>query len=473
MKVRTRLAPSPTGSPHIGTAYQAMINYAFAKKHGGVFIIRIEDTDQKRYVKEAEEEIFEALTWLGTTATECPKCGGEFGPYRQSERLDLYKKHALELVEKGKAYFCFCSTERLKEVREKQSAGGKAPRYDGKCRSLDPKESKKRFDSGEPAVIRLKVPQSGKTVVEDPIRGKIEFENSEIDDQVLLKSNNYPTYHLAVVVDDHLMQVTHPVRGEEWIPSYPKHKLIYDAFGWEMPIYTHTPIIRGTKREKLGKRFGHSSINWFLEQGYLPEALLNYLSLLGWSHPEEKEFFTFDEFTKHFDLKDLSPVGPVFDLTKLTWLNGEWMRSLDGEVIYKHLLEYAKCHSEEPFVQDGKKDLIFKIIPLVKGRAKTFKEFYPLTRFFFEEVKWEKSFTDKQKEIVENSHTALEGSDSWSHESIRETLANLYDEKYPQIKKKEFFEPLRWSITGSKISPPLFESMEILGRETSLNRFKI
>ena len=296
MKVRTRIAPSPTGSPHVGTAYQALMDYAYAKKNGGQFIVRIEDTDKKREVAGAEEELFAALNWLGIVPDESPIVGGPFAPYRQSERLDIYKKHALELVEKGAAYFCFCPKDRLDEIRTKQEKEGKPPKYDGLCRELDPKESLKRFEKGEPAVIRLKVPGGGKTVAEDPIRGKIIFDNAEIDDQVLLKSDGFPTYHLAAIVDDHIMQITHPVRGEEWLPSYPKHKLIYDGFGWDMPQYLHTATLRGSKREKLGKRFGHSSLNWFRAQGYLPEALLNYLALLGWSHPQQKEFFTLEEF---------------------------------------------------------------------------------------------------------------------------------------------------------------------------------
>lgn len=481
MKVRTRIAPSPTGSPHVGTAYQALFNHAFANKHHGDFLVRIEDTDQSRKVEGAEEEIFSALDWLGLYPCESPYHGGKYGPYRQSERLDLYQKYAQQLVETNRAYYCFCSEERLETVRKEQQEKGLAPRYDKYCRVLSKEEAAARLSRGEKAVIRLKVPETGITVVEDPLRGKVEFKNSEIDDQVLLKSDHFPTYHLAIVVDDHYMQITHPVRGEEWLPSYPKHKIIYEALGWEMPLYYHTPIIRGSKKEKLGKRFGHSSLNFYKKEGYLPEALLNYLALLGWSHPEGKEFFTLAEFTEKFDLKDLSTVGPIFDLAKLTWLNNQWMQHLPAEEVYKHLGEYLAANGwQEISAQEfaSKNPLILKLIDLAKPRMETFKDFYTLSKgLFLNEaafIEHRKSFLNKltlSSEEIKRVKECLKSLNNWSEPQIKETLQNLYDKEFSDgLTKRDFFVSLYVLLTGAPVGLPLFDVMEILGKDTSLSR---
>src|SRR3989344_957995 len=331
MKVKTRIAPSPTGFPHIGTIYQAMLDKAFAKRHKGTFLVRIEDTDRARFVQGAEEKLFEALDWLGLQEDEGVRKGGEYGPYRQSERLDIYKKYAQELVEKDHAYYCFCTKERLDEVRNEQQKQGKPPMYDKHCRNLSKEEVDERIKNGEPYVIRMKVPENKKITVKDLIRGDIKFDSNTIDDQVILRSDGFATYHLGVVVDDYLMKVTHAVRGPEWIPSFPKHKLLYDFFGWEMPIFVHTPLIINMDGSKLSKRQGHANVDWYKEQGFLPEALLNFIALLGWSHPNSRhrhfdgesnenkevspdvEIFSFEEFSKLFDLKDLSSVNPKFD----------------------------------------------------------------------------------------------------------------------------------------------------------------
>lgn len=479
MNIRTRIAPSPTGSPHVGTAYQALINYSLAKKYNGKFIVRIEDTDRKRFVEGAEEEIYKALDWLGLSEDESPRKGGGFAPYRQSERLELYRKYALELVTRGKAYFCFCSEERLTELREQQQAKGQITRYDSLCASLDLKQSLKKYQAGEKAVIRLKIPKDGKTIVEDPIRGKIEFQNSELDDIILLKSDGFPTYHLAVVVDDHLMQITHPLRGEEWVPSYPKHKIIYDAFGWEMPLYTHTPIIRGSKKEKLGKRFGHSAIFWYIKSGILPQALLNYLALLGWSHPQGKEFFPLQEFIAQIELKDLSAVGPVFDLQKLLWLNNQWMKSLDEEVLYKYLLGHLEALEEKDLLEkvENQKEFTLKLLALAKERMQSLADFKTLTTpFFGSEDDYKKLFAENKSKIqlkgedLEKVKAALQMLDSWEEEKIKEAVLKLYDEHFAHIKKKDFFVPLYILVTGSPQGLPLFNVMEILGKEKALKR---
>jgi len=471
MKVRTRIAPSPTGSPHVGTAYQALFDYAYAKGRGGSFIVRIEDTDTKRKVAGAEEELFEALEWLGLVPDESVKHGGKFGPYRQTDRLGLYKEYADKLVEKGAAYYCFCSEERLARLREKQRKKGLAPRYDGKCRNISPKEAVQKVKAGRKAVIRLKMPQSGKTYVEDTLRGRIEFDNKELDDQVLLKSNHIPTYHLAVVVDDHLMQITHPVRGEEWIPSYPKHKIIYQALGWKMPLYTHTPIIRGSKGEKLGKRLGHSSINWFRKEGFLPEALLNYLALLGWSHPKQKEFFTLDEFIESFDLKDLSPVGPVFDMQKLIWLNGEWIRFLPPEKLFARLEDYARYTGRVM-----PKMYAHELLSLARERMTKLSDFFTLCEFL-DDPKYQANLKGNKPKIrlktsqIDQVRAALGKLSSWQVKDIKQVLLDSF-ETLKGIKKRDCFVSLYILVEGKPVGLPLFDSMEILGKEKTLSRLK-
>ncbi|TSC53768.1 MAG: glutamyl-tRNA synthetase, partial [Microgenomates group bacterium LiPW_16] len=319
-KVRVRIAPSPTGEDlHIGNVYTALINYVFAKQNKGKFIIRIEDTDRTRLVPGAEEKILDSLCWLNLPYDEGPDIGGPYAPYRQSERLPVYQKLAQELIKVGAAYYCFCTHETLEEMRKTQQEKREPPRYDQRCRRLDIKEVKSRLQKGEPHVVRLKVPQAGQTKFNDLIRGEISFENGLLDDQVLLKSDGYPTYHLAVVVDDYLMKISHVIRAEEWISSTPKHILIYKALGWEPPVYAHLPLLRNPDRSKLSKRRNPVWVSWYRKQGYLPEAILNYLALMGWAHPEGKEIFPLEEFIKKFKLEKVQTTGPVFDLTKLEW----------------------------------------------------------------------------------------------------------------------------------------------------------
>ena len=336
--VRVRIAPSPTGSPHIGTMYQALFNYSWAKKNNGRFFVRIEDTDRERFVEGAEEEIFNTLDWIGMPEDESPRRDGGYGPYRQSERLDIYKKYAEELLEKGGAYKCFCSKERLETLRSAQTQAKQPIMYDRKCRSLSQGELKE--NEGKLYVLRLKVPEEGKLIVRDEIRGNIEFDPFLIEDSVLIKSDGFPTYHFAVVADDHLMKVTHVIRGEEWLSSYPKHVMLYDFFGWEKPYFYHTPNLRNPDKSKLSKRHGHASVNWYRQQGFLPEAILNFLALMGWSHPQEKEEFDLLEFISLFDPKDLKPVGPIFDITKLEWLNGVYVRKLSSEDLRQRLMYF-------------------------------------------------------------------------------------------------------------------------------------
>lgn len=462
--VKTRIAPSPTGAPHIGTAYAALFNYVFAKKNKGKFLLRIEDTDRTRLVEGAEEQIIEALGWLGLRWDE--------GPFRQSERLPLYQRHAEVLIERGKAYYCFCSEKRLEEMRKAQQERGLPPRYDGRCRQLDPREAASRAKK-EKCVIRLKVPGSGETSFTDLIRGKITFKNAEIDDQVLLKSDGFPTYHLAVVVDDHLMGVTHVIRAEEWISSTPKHILLYRAFGWELPAFAHLPLLRERDRSKLSKRHGAVGVLEFREEGYLPEALLNFLALLGWSHPKEKDIFPLAEFIGEFDLSRVSTSAPVFDREKLDWMNGEYIRKLKIKELKFKICEYLR--NFRGLDVDAK--LIESIVPLIRERIKKLSEFETLAGFFFKDVAWSRELLVLKGETVDSAREKLEESlklfkeiKGWGAEELEGKTRDLA--KNLGWKAPNLFMVLRVAISGQKISPPLFESMEVLGREKVLQRIK-
>lgn len=463
MTVRTRIAPSPTGEDlHLGNLYTALINYLWAKKNQGEFIVRIEDTDRERLIPGAEEKILSTLKQYGLLYDEGPDIGGDYGPYRQSERLAIYKKYALELVKKGKAYYCFCSKERLDEIRKKMLAEKKIPRYDGHCRSLSQKEIAERLAKNLPSVIRLKVPPDQKIIVDDLLRGKVSFDSSTIDDQVLLKSDGYPTYHLAVVVDDYLMKITHVIRAEEWLSSTPKHVLLYQAFGWQLPIFCHLPILRNPDRSKLSKRKNPVWASWYLGQGFLPEAVLNYLALMGWAHPEEKEIFSLKELMKVFDLKDIKTVGPAFDLVKLEWMNGEYIRKLKIEDIKLKILEFIGRGYQEKIVE--------KTIPLIQERIKKISDYLPLCEFFFKRpVRYEIDLRNK-KDLLKHIYDCLQTIDDWKANVIGEKMQNLA--KKLNIKTGEFFMYLRVAITGKKISPPLNESMEILEKKECLERIK-
>ncbi len=452
MNVRTRIAPSPTGDDlHIGNLYTALLNFAWAKKHNGQFIVRIEDTDKTREILGSEEKILKALKLYGL------EYDGEVT--RQSERLELYKKYAQELVAKKAAYYCDCTRERLDEIRKKQQAEGKVPMYDKHC--LDPKSLIINPKSGS-FVVRLNVTSGKEVVFNDLIHGKITFKTDDIDDQVLLKSDGYPTYHLANVVDDHLMKITHVIRGEEWISSTPKHILLYEAFGWTPPEFAHTPLLRNPDKSKLSKRKNPVWATWYLDQGYLPEAVLNYLALMSWSHPEQKEIFDLEEFVKVFELKDIDPGGPVFDLVKLEWLNGEYIRKMQIKDLGLKIYEFY----------DNKfpKEIFDKTIPLVQERIKKLSDYEPLTKFFFEAPKEYEVDLSHHKDLLKKIHDELEKIDEWTTENIGKAMQELATRE--GIKNSEFFMILRVAITGRKISPPLNESIEILGKKESLNRLR-
>ncbi len=448
--VRTRIAPSPTGENlHIGNAYTALINYVVAKQHGGQFIVRIEDTDRTRFVQGSEERILESLAWLGIRHDE--------GPYHQSERLDIYKKYAQELLKKGHAYYCFCTPERLAQMRSEQEARHEPPMYDGKCKALSTQNSTLKIQNGEQYVIRLKVPDEGATMFTDLIREEISFENRLIDDQVILKSDGFPTYHLGVVVDDHLMEITHVIRGEEWISSTPKHILLYQFLGWELPVYAHMPLLRNRDSSKLSKRKNPVWVSWYREQGFLPEALLNYLATMAWAHPEGKELFSVEDMIRVFDLKKIQTTAPIFDIEKLRWMNGEYLRKTQNSKLKTQIYEFYD--KKYPL---GK---IETVLPLVIERMKTLGEFESLAGFFFRRPEKHQLTGEDRKIIVE----ALESvGDNWKHDAMEKVIRDGSEKA--NRKAKDIFMELRVAITGYSVGPPLLESLEILGKEETLAR---
>jgi len=459
--VRTRIAPSPTGKDlHIGNLYTALINWVWARKNNGQFIIRIEDTDRTRLVKGTEKKILKTLRLYGLNHDEGPDIKGKHQPYQQSKRLDLYKKYAEELVKKGKAYYCFCSKQRLDEVRAKMRKKGQVPKYDRHCLKVKPEQKKTK--DGNSYVIRLKVPEDQEICFNDLIRGEIKFNSQSLDDQVLLKSDGYPTYHLAVVVDDYLMKISHVIRAEEWISSTPKHVLLYKAFGWQLPVYVHLPLLRNSDRSKLSKRKNAVSASWYLEQGFLPEAVLNYLALMGWSHPQQKEIFSLEEFIKVFDLKDISPVGPAFDRVKLEWMNGEYLRKTQNSKLKTQLLKFYQNKFSEKIVD--------KTIPLIKERIKKLSDYEDYCQFFFKAPEEYQMNLDQYKDLFQKIYQKLLDLDQWKAKFIGEKMIKLAKEQ--NLSNSKFFMILRVAICGKKITPPLNESIEILGKEKTLQRIK-
>ncbi len=468
MNVRTRIAPSPTGDPHVGTAYVALFNRALARRHGGQFVLRIEDTDRERSHPKSEAMIFDALRWLGLDWDEGPDVGGPYGPYRQSERSTIYKEHADTLVANGAAYRCFCTRERLDALREQQKAEKLNFGYDGLCRGLDPSDAAKRGASGEAHVIRLKMPRAGELVVHDLLRGEIRFPATQIDDQVLLKTDGFPTYHLAVVVDDHLMQISHVIRAEEWLSSLPKHIQLYKGFGWEPPIHCHLPLLRNADKSKISKRKNPVSLNHYRRAGYLPEAMLNYLALMGFSIGGDREEFTGAEFTAAFELEKISLGGPVFDVAKLTWLNGKYLRRLGVD-------EYIACLRGGPLADE----YLRRVLPLVQERIDTLESFFDYAAFFFVgEVSYD------IQELAPKGHSTADYAKVLKV-VLEERFDPLFDWDAATLEKeiraaaealgwpaKDVMSLVRVAATGRAATPPLFETLAVLGKETCRRRLK-
>lgn len=465
--VRTRMAPSPTGEIHIGSMAIVLKNYAWAKKHDGQFILRIEDTDKEREVPGAVERIQEIIRIFGLDWDEGPGKGGPHAPYIQSERLPLYKERAEELVAAGKAYYCFCSSERLTEVRERARAANIPPKYDRLCRSIDPAEAQQRVTAGESYVIRLAVPDDQEVTFTDLIRGEITFNSSTIDDQVLLKSDGYPTYHLGVVVDDHDMNITHVMRGEEWISSTPKHILLYQAFGWPLPVYAHIPVfLNPDGKGKMSKRKGTVSAQSFLDAGYLPEALINFLMILGWTPEDQREILTLDEYIQEFDPRDVSPKSMAFDLDKLNWINGVYIRALPPEQLHAKL---------QPFLPaDFPQEKLEQILPLVFERLVKLGDIEELTDFFYRDITVDPTLLLKKATpglVVEQlSQTAkvLQELTDWSVPAIEAAIRSL--QAATGWSKGQYFMMIRLAVTGRAATPPLFDTIAVIGQTTVVAR---
>jgi len=469
--VRVRIAPSPTGDPHVGTAYIALFNYVFARQQGGKFVLRIEDTDQSRARTDSEQMIFDALHWVGLTWDEGPDVGGPYAPYRQSERGEIYRDHIATLLDRGEAYRCFCTEDRLAKLRIQQQAEKRSLGYDRHCRELDRQDGTRRAAAGEPYVVRLKVPLAGPITFHDLLRGDVTRDAKEIDDQVLLKSDGMPTYHLANVVDDHLMQITHVIRAEEWISSTQKHVLLYRAFGWDAPEFVHMPLLRNADKDKtkISKRKQPVSVNYYRDIGILPEALLNFLGTMGWSFGGDREKFTLPEMIDVFSWDRVSLGGPVFNLEKLTWLNEQHLHELSIDELADRVIAW-RLH----------KDYLRAVLPLVQKRIKKLDELIPATEFLFSgdldytAIAGEMTVpgiapADVAKALVAYVER-FEARVGWTKQML-EDEANAWCAELGW-KTKHAFMLLRCAVTGRKASPPLFQTMEVLGKEITRRRLR-
>ncbi|HEX5414401.1 MAG TPA: glutamate--tRNA ligase [Chloroflexota bacterium] len=467
--VRVRIAPSPTGDPHVGTAYMALFDLAFARKNGGQFILRIEDTDQNRYVENSEPQIFDTLRWLGLEWDEGPDKGGPFGPYRQSERLPIYQEYARQLVEAGHAYPCWCTGERLTAMREEQRKRGEPPRYDRLCLGKSREERAKLPGFSDRPVIRMLVPENPPLVFDDLIRG--ETHAPFPDDQVLLKSDGFPTYHLAVVVDDHRMEISHVTRGEEWISSTPKQLLLYEWFGWEPTKWAHFPLLRNADRSKISKRKNPAArLLWFKEQGFLPEALLNFLALMGWSMPDGREIFSFADLTENFAWERFSPVGPIFDVEKLDWLNGQYVQAMPDDEFLARI---------QPFLPSSQQnEALRRLVGPLKERTKRLSEVKDQVGFLFAEpLPVDPALLLKQGFPRETAVEALGAAAEIARavESFESgALETAFDAENQRRgwKRRAFFMTIRVATTGQTATPPLFDTLAALGRERTVGRLE-
>lgn len=476
--VRVRFAPSPTGMFHIGSLRTALYNYLFARHHNGVMVLRIEDTDQTRFVEGAEEDCLEMSAWAGITYDEGPHVGGPYGPYRQSERTEIYRQHAERLIERGTAYYAFDTAEELDAMRERQQKAGIAPKYDrGSMRNqftLGEEETKRLLQEGAVHTVRLFVPLTGETRTRDLVRGESSFANRTIDDQILLKSDGFPTYHLANIVDDHLMEITHVIRGEEWLPSLPKHIILYEAFGWEPPQFAHLPLILNKDRKKYSKRDGDAAVRDFKGKGYLPEALVNFMALLGWNPTADREIFSFEEMVAAFDMEKVNKAGAIFDFKKLGWMNGIYLRQLPVERLTQDLL---------PLLRDagfGDADPVYAaaVVDLVKERVEFLHDIPTFADYMFGPVQnfdeeyhakqWKPETTGQMNDLVER----LEKVDpiEW-HTPMLESVIRGYGEE-TGVGLGKLVHPLRLSITGKRVGAGMFETMEVLGKEKSIARIR-
>ena len=485
--VRTRFAPSPTGSLHIGSARTALFSWLFAKHHGGKYILRIEDTDQKRYVENAVEEFIEMLAWLGIHHDEGPDIEGEYGPYYQSQRLELYQKWAKWLVENDKAYYAYDTPEELEKLNEELKAKKLPPGYDGRHRDLTAEQRAAYEAEGRVPVIRFKMPREGKTEVHDLIQGDVTFDNSTLQDIVLLKSDGFPTYHMAHIIDDHFMEISHVTRSNEWLPSLPIHINLWQAFGWEIPAYAHLPVLLNPNgKGKLSKRHAGTQneageqmlvlVKEYKDAGYLPEAIMNFLTNIGWNFGDEREIFTTEEAIARFDLAQVNPANSAYPIEKLDWLNGLYIRE---HTSVERLAELLR----EPLENAGLKvdqDILLKISPLVQTRITKLSDIVDLAGFFFHEsfvkpikddIIQKKMDAESSIRLLEATLPRLEALEPWTTEAMLEDMDALTNEL--GLKRGQVFGALRVAVTGQRISTPTFETMEVLGRDESLRRIRI
>jgi glutamyl-tRNA synthetase len=467
MTVRVRIAPSPTGDPHVGTAYMALFNMIFAKHHQGKFILRIEDTDRSRSRPEYEQNIYKALSWCGIRWDEGPDIGGSHGPYRQSERFDIYKKCCYDLLNSGKAYKCFCTPEVLEEMRQVLAKQGGRQGYDRRCRNLSPKEISENEASGLSYVIRIKMPLTGECVYEDAIKGRITYPWADVDDQILLKSDGFPTYHLANVVDDHFMEITHVIRGDEWMSSTPKHIFLYEAFGWQPPIFMHMPLLLGKDGKKLSKRKNPTSIFFYRDSGFLPEAFINFLTLMGYSMPGDREVYSIEEVIAEFDYKRIGVSGAVFDVQKLEWLNQQYLiKNIPVEKLWDRLKEWT---FNDGFMQS--------LMPLCHSRMKTFGDFIELCDFFFiNHLKYtHELFSIKGMSgdhlcyLLQAMIWHMDEKENWGSTGINQASRDVA-EIFGVNHKKAIMPLLFAAIMGKQQGPPLFDSAGILGKDRTRAR---
>jgi len=480
--LRVRFAPSPTGHVHLGSARTALYDYLIARKTGGQFILRIEDTDRKRLVQDAEEELINGLHWLGIDWDEGPLKGGSYGPYRQSERKDIYQQYAKELIEKGSAYYCFCSHERLKKVREDMQKQKKNPHYDGLCRNIPIDEAEERIRNGESYVIRFKTPKEGKTIVKDLLRGEITFENKMLDDNIIVKSDGWALYHLAATVDDHLMKITHVIRGSEWLPTSPLHHLIWQAFGWEEPTWVHLSVfLKPSGKGKMSKRdaaqLSNDGYSIFLKDleglGYLPEAVINWIALMGWSFDDRTEYFSMDELVEKFTLEKLNPSPAAINFSKLDHFNKLHIKNLSDREIAKRIFPFFEKNSINASV-----DELEKISPILRERMITLDDSVKLCAFLFKEkidyvikdLMIRDLSLEKSKEVSSEVIEVIKSIDEWTLGSI-ENKVKIYMGK-EGLAPKQLYSYLREAISGQRATPPLFDCMLVLGKERTIHRLE-
>ncbi|MCY4582560.1 MAG: glutamate--tRNA ligase [Chloroflexi bacterium] len=480
MTVRVRYAPSPTGDPHVGNIRSALFNWLYARHTGGTFIVRIEDTDQARLVPGSVETILDALRWLGLDWDEGPGSQTPHGPYVQSERLDIYKEHAARLIIEGKAYECYCTPARLDAVRKARQQARQPTGYDRRCRELEGARQAREENPSAKPVVRFKMPEEGNITVNDFVRGEVTFDAALLDDFVLLKSDGYPTYHLANVVDDHLMEITHVMRAEEWLPSAPRHRLLYEAFGYEMPRLIHLPLILGPDRSKLSKRHGAASVLEFREMGYLPDALVNFLALLGWSLDESSEVFSKDDLVKHFTPERILANPAVFNIEKLDWFNGLYIRDMDDAVLADALVPWLEDpeHGLPANALPVNREYLASIVPLERERLKRLSEAPEMLSFFFEErLHYDPALlvpkgldADGARDALEAALATADGTDDWSVAELEASYRALAERL--EVKTGQLFGAVRVAVTGRTAAPPLFDTLAVLGKERCVARLR-